>query len=111
MAIAWIYRSDYARAGFPMATVVDPTGKAPARQALLCSISLFLCSLLPTVLGYTSSLYAVVAAIAGAWYIFHAIQFYQPGSRDIAARNLFFVSIVYLPLVLAVLVTDRLLIG
>jgi protoheme IX farnesyltransferase len=75
----------------------------------VCTITLVLCSLLPTVLGFTTAAYAVVAGIAGTWFLVRSIRFLDPATRDSEARQLFFASIAYLPILLAALVIDRIL--
>jgi len=111
MAIAWTYREDYQRAGFPMTTVVDATGATAAKKALVCTLALVVCSLLPTFLGYTTPAYAIVAGSTGAWFLLRAIRFLDPESRNSEARRLFFASIAYLPILLATLVIDRLILA
>ena len=109
MAIAWTHREDYRRAGFPMATVVDGSGRTASLKAFVCTITLVLCSLLPTVLGFTTAAYAAVAGIAGTWFLVRSFRFLAPSTRDSEARRLFFASIAYLPILLAALVIDRIL--
>lgn len=107
MAIAWIFRKDYADAGFPMISVIDSSGHRVARQSLTFTLLLIICSLLPTLLGYTSFFYALIAVGSGLWILIKALRFTQKDNRDAAARQLFVVSIAYLPLLLAALVIDR----
>ena len=110
-ALAWTYRRDYANARLPKSTVVDPTGRRAARDSLLFTIALVLCSLLPVALHLATPVYGVVAALAGAWFLRCAWAFARASGteRDAPARRLFLASIAYLPLTLAVLVADRLL--
>jgi protoheme IX farnesyltransferase len=111
LALAWTYRRDYAAAHLPMSTVVDPTGRRAGRDSLIFSVLLVVCSLLPVVLGLASPLYGVVAAVAGGWFLRRTWEFARATEqeRDAPARRLFLASIAYLPLLLAVLVADRLL--
>ena len=53
LAIAWIYREDYARAGFPMLPVIEPDGRSTARQAVIYALALLPVSLAPTLVGMT----------------------------------------------------------
>jgi len=109
MAIAWLYRDDYAQGGFVMSTVNDPTGQDAARQSLFHCIALLAISLLPSILGYTSLAYGAAALACGAFYLMTAIRFWRAGGeqRTPASRKLFLASIAYLPLLLGALVVDR----
>jgi protoheme IX farnesyltransferase len=110
-ALAWTYRRDYAAARLPMSTVVDPSGRLAARDSLLFTILLVICSLLPVVLHLATPVYGLVAAISGGWFLRRAWAFSRATAdgRDAPARRLFLASIAYLPLTLAALVVDRLL--
>ncbi|AWT59402.1 MAG: Protoheme IX farnesyltransferase [Candidatus Moanabacter tarae] len=107
MAIAWTYRDDYSRAGFPIASVTDPTGTVVSLQSLVTTILLVTCSLLPTALQFTSIFYSIIAIISGIWFLYYSICFLSRNNRDRAARRLFIVSIAYLPILLGALVVDR----
>lgn len=107
MAIAWSFRADYAKAGFPMLAVIDQKGDRVARWALLNGIALFVVSLLPVMLGYTGWIHAAAAVFFGLWMLKHCIAFMKSSDRDDAAKKLFFNSIIYLPAVLFSLVIDR----
>jgi protoheme IX farnesyltransferase len=103
MAISWMYRDDYARAGFEMVSVHDTTGRATARQAILYSLALIAASLTPWFAGLTGPTYAVAAATIGTMLLFSAVRFYHDGSRTTAAR-LFMASNLYLIAVMTMLV-------
>lgn len=107
MAIAWTFRKDYAAAGFPMLTVVDPTGRKAGYWALANAAALLVISLLPLAWNLCGWLYAAVASIFGVWILVRSYRFAFDHNRDIAARKLFFNSILYLPAVLFALVIDR----
>lgn len=107
MAIAWTHRHDYAKAGFLMSTVVEPSGRLSAFKSLVFTIGLLVTSLLPTYFGYTTIYYALVAVAAGLWMLHRALRFCRSEIRDEAARQLFLTSIGYLPLLLSALVLDR----
>ncbi len=111
LALAWTYRHDYAAARLPMSTVVDPSGRRAARDTMIFTVALVICSVLPTVLGLASNVYGLVAACAGGWFLCRAWAFARAtgSERDRPARRLFLASLGYLPLVLAALVADRLL--
>lgn len=105
-AIAWTHRRDYASGGFIMLSNADSNGDKVARQAFVFSIALFLSSLLPWFLGYSTWIYGLVALLGGIYLLRPAIAFLNPDIRDLAARKLFFASIFYLPALLVPLVID-----
>lgn len=108
MAIAWMYRKDYAAAGMRMFPVDRPDGRETGWHSVVFTAVLLICSLLPGFLGYTTLMYQSVALLAGLWFFYRAWAFRAPQTADdTAARKLFFASISYLPLILAVLVLDR----
>jgi len=106
MAIAWIYREEYARAGFKMLPVVDPEGRRTGRQAVSHTLALLGVSLCPFLFNLTGPIYLVGALILGLAFVWFAIQFSR--DRTIArARQLFYASLLYLPLLLVVMVLDK----
>jgi protoheme IX farnesyltransferase len=107
-AIAWLYRDDYARGGFAILPVVDPHGARTAAQTVLFTLALVAVSLLPLLVGGSGWLYGGVAVLLGAWFLGAAVRFARTRSR-VTARRLMLQSIVYLPLILGVLLVDRLL--
>ena len=109
MAIAWMYRNDYAAVNFPMLPVLDETGSKVARWSVFNTFLMVAVSLVPPFLGLTSWVYGGFAAVLGLWYVALAIAFLKPEGRDKAARRLFLCTITYLPLVFAALVIDRLI--
>jgi protoheme IX farnesyltransferase len=109
MAVAWTYRKDYSAVHFPMLPVRDESGVRVAAWSLVNAIALVIVSLLPVVLGHATKAYGLAAAVLGAWFLWRAIVFMRREGRDAAARKLFFASIIYLPIVLAALVADRIL--
>lgn len=109
MAVAWTYRRDYSAVHFPMLPVRDESGGKVAAWSLINTIALVVVSLLPVWLGLTTKFYGLAAAVFGAWFLWRAVVFLHREGRDVAARKLFFASIIYLPLVLAALVVDRLM--
>lgn len=108
LAIAWMYRADYARAGFPMLPVVEPDGGSTARQAVLWAAALVPLSLLPSVLGLAGWVYAAAALALGLGYLAASIGFGRARTAP-AARRLLLASILYLPGILGALLADRLL--
>jgi protoheme IX farnesyltransferase len=106
MAIAWMYRDEYARAGFKMLPVVDPDGHRTGSQALSHTLALIPVSLCPSMMNLTGRFYFVGATILGLVFIWAAVRF----SRQLTlcrARQLFYVSILYLPLLLGLMVLDK----
>lgn len=103
MAISWMYRDDYARAGFAMLSVRDGDGRATARQAIYFSIALLAASVLPVAIGMAGVVYLAAAVIAGSVILFCSIRFYFDTSGRMAAR-LFMVSNAYLVTVMLLLV-------
>jgi heme o synthase len=107
LAIAWLYRQDYARAGFRMLSEGDDQGIATGRQAVLYALALLLVSLLPSVFFGWSAVYFYGALLLGAGFTAMAGNFACSGGSVPAARGLFLASIVYLPLLLALVVLAR----
>ena len=103
LAIAWMFRDDYKAGGCVMLTDRDADGSMTGRQALLYSICLLVISLLPGFLGFNSQLYFYGALLLGLGFSAFAAIFLRRRDRD-SARNLFFASILYLPLLLGLLV-------
>jgi protoheme IX farnesyltransferase len=106
-AIAWTYRKDYAAAGMPMLSVVDPSGTKVSRWTFIWTVLLVASSAMPTLLGYCSWYYFSAALLLGLWFLRAAFLFLDPARRDTQARKVFFISIAYLPLLLTLLVADR----
>jgi protoheme IX farnesyltransferase len=106
LAIAWLYREEYARAGFIMLPNVDADGTRTARQALAHALGLAGVSLLPVLLGLAGTLYLVVAAALGGAFVAVALRFSRALSLT-QARQLFLASILYLPLLLGLLAWDK----
>ncbi len=106
MAIAWMYRTEYARAGFKMLPVMDEQGHRTSRQAVGFTLALFPLSLCPYFFGVAGHLYLASAVVLGLAFIWFAVQF----ARQLTiprARQLFYLSILYLPLVLMAMVVDK----
>ena len=105
-AIAWMYREDYARGGIRMLAVVEPQGESTRKRIVACSVLLILISLLPRLLGMSGSIYAITAVGAGLALLYFGVRFRQE-CTFVRARHVLLASVVYLPLVLAVMVLDR----
>ena len=107
MAIAWLYRDDYGKAGFPLLPVIEPDGRRTGRQAVAYAAALVPASLIPAFVGLSGSVYAAVALALGAALLWLAVRFAVTRS-DRSARWLFFSSITYLPLIWIVMMADKL---
>lgn len=106
LAIAWRYRGEYAEAGLPMLPVVDHDGAMTGRQAAVWAATLVPLSILPTLLGMTGSAYAIGAILLGLMQAALAFRFAFNRS-DENARQLFYASIIYLPLLWMLMVFSR----
>jgi len=106
LAIAWMYREDYANAGCIMISGNDAGGAVTSRQALLYSLCLLLITLLPGIIGFNSPLYFFCALLLGTAFSGFAMNFTICRTRN-AARALFFFSIIYLPVLLGLLVATK----
>lgn len=107
LAIAWLYRDEYETAGFVMLPSVDPDGSRTGRQAVSHTLGLLTVSLLPFLFRITGPIYLIGALILGVAFVYCAVQFSRELTRP-RARQLFFLSIVYLPLMLGLMVFDKL---
>ena len=106
LAIAWIYREDYARAGLPMLPVIEPDGRSTARQSMIYAAALLPVSLAPTLIGMTGSIYFAGALVLSLLFVALAVRFGL--SRSVPdARRLFFGSITYLPLLWVLMIANR----
>ena len=102
LALAWMYREDYARGGFPMLPVEEPTGASTGRQVVLQTLALLVVSLLPYGFQMAGDGYLVAALVLGTAFLGFGVAFAVERSRDRASR-LFLASITYLPLLLGAL--------
>ena len=107
LAIAWMYREDYARGGHRVLPVTDPTGVRTAVEAVLWAALLVPVSLAPALWtdGVVGPVAVAIAMVAGLMFLVRAIGFLRERT-DARARKLFFASIIYLPVVLVALVGD-----
>lgn len=107
LAIYWLYKEDFARAGFPVLPVIDPSGSYTFRQVLIGSLLLLPLGLTPTLFGVSGLVYFVTAFACGLLMLSCSLWLAAEPSRS-RARGLFFASLVYLPVVLIVMLVDRL---
>lgn len=106
LAIAWMYRDDYARAGYAMLPVIEPDGRSTARQAVAYAAALLPMSLAPTIAGMATSTYFVGAFVLTLLFLGLTIRFAM--TRHVTdARRLFFGSITYLPLLWILMIVGR----
>jgi len=106
LAIGWMYRDDYAKAGFPMLVVIDRDGDATARLMLVYAITLMPVSLLLVSSGAAGHLYFWCAVAAGALYTWAAYKAGADRSRE-SARRLLLASVVYLPVLFGALFVEH----
>lgn len=106
LAIAWMYREDYTRAGILMLPVVEPDGRVTGQQIVLYTVMLLPVSLLPTLLGTAGKIYFVGAIVLGLLFLYFSLRAAFSKSRQ-AARQLLLASVIYLPLLFILMVLDR----
>jgi heme o synthase len=112
MAIAWLYRDDYAKAGIRMLPVVQPDGWSTASEALVYAVLMIPVSAVPFYLHLTGPIYLLAAMILGLGYLVYTIRFTRiTRSLSVAesrgyARDLLRASVIYLPLLLTVMMLN-----
>jgi protoheme IX farnesyltransferase len=106
LALAWLFREEYERAGFPVLPVVEPSGRSTARQAVIYTAALLPVSLAPALTGLAGPLYFAVALVLGVAFLALAIRFSLDLHRR-SARQLFLGSLVYLPLIWIFMIATR----
>ncbi len=106
LAIAWMYRDEYERAGFVMLPSRDPDGSRTGRQAVSHTLGLIPVSISPVVLGVAGLVYFAGALLLGAVFLWSAIRFSREMTR-LRARRLFLASILYLPALFILLAADK----
>lgn len=106
LAIAWMYKEQYAKAGIKMLPVVERDGRITARQIVLFAIMMVPVSLAPFFLGFAGLVYLIGATILGIWFLFESVQTARAKTVE-RARRLLMVSVMYLPLIFGLLVADH----
>jgi heme o synthase len=106
LAIAWMYREDYSRAGILMLPVVEPDGRITAQQIVVYTVLLLPVSLLPAALGMSGKVYLFGAIILGLAFLFSSLRAAFSKSRQ-EARRLLLASVIYLPLLFILMVLDK----
>lgn len=106
LAIAWMYREQYAKAKILMLPVVEPSGKLTAQQIVLFTVMLLPISITPFFIGLTGWVYLVGASLLGIWFLYESIQTARAKTVE-KARRLLLVSVLYLPVIFALLVFTK----
>ncbi|MDA0999408.1 MAG: heme o synthase [bacterium] len=106
LAIAWLYRDEFARAGIRLLPVEEPDGKSTGRQVINHCVALLPVSLMPTLVGLAGPVYFFTALALGLAYLYFGVRLSMERNTA-AARRLFYASLGYLPLVLLVMVLDQ----
>jgi protoheme IX farnesyltransferase len=114
-ALAWLYRKDYARAGFQMLTVHDEDASQTSRHVFWCIVGLIPVSIILTLVGVTGWKYSLVALIVGLFFLVYGALFLRFSGYQFSAvkvnyysRQLFFASLWYLPVLMIGMVVDKL---
>ena len=106
LAIAWIYRNDYEKAGFKMISIGLNAKQNTGRIAVFCCLALFPAAISPYLMELSGVLYCVGAMVLTAYFIGLSWKFSREMTLD-SARRLFYYSLLYLPLLLGLMIWDR----
>ncbi len=106
LAIAWLYRDQYAKAGIKMLPVLEPSGRITVRQIVLFTVMLVPVSLAPYFLRFSGPYFLAGAILLGLWFLVESIRMARVKSVE-RARRLLLVSVLYLPLLLVLAVIDH----
>lgn len=106
LALAWMYRSDYARGGFCMLPVADQRGRVTCLMILLYTLALLPLGLAGTMIGLAGWTFAIGATVLGLGFFWLGVQLYLDRS-EARARRVFLGSLAYLPLLLVLMLADR----
>jgi len=106
LAIAWMYRDDYARAGIRMLPVVEPDGMSTSRQIVLYASTLIPVSLFPALLGMSGKIYLVGSLALGFWFLYTGVRVAFERT-NVRARQVLLASVIYLPVIYGLMVFDR----
>ena len=113
-AIAWMYRTDYARAGIRMLPVVEPDGESTSRRMLYFSLALLPISLLPSFMGMAGRIYLVGAVVLGFALLYFGIRLaflnlpLSSAPSKMRARHVLQATVIYLPLLFALMMGNSL---
>lgn len=106
LAIAQLYREDYACAGFQLLPVIEPDARSSGRQVVSNCLALVVVGLLPTLVGLAGPVYFIAALLCGIAFLSYGIAFARVRT-EASARQLMFASLLYLPAVLIVMALDK----
>jgi protoheme IX farnesyltransferase len=106
LAIAYLYREDFAKAGIQFLPVIEPDGQSTNRQIIVHCSALLVVSLLPTLIGLAGAIYFVAAFVLGIGFLASGVRLVMAPTRA-GARRLLFASLIYLPALLLVMALDR----
>ncbi len=107
LAIAQMYRDDYARGGFALLPVVDPDGTSTARQILTYSLALVSVGMVPTLLGLAGPIYFAASIVLGIGMLAPSYRLAR-SAKTADARRVMFASLIYLPVLFAIMAADKL---
>ena len=106
LAIAWMYRADYERAGLKLLPVIHPDGRSTGHQVVINCLALLTVGLIPTLIGLAGPSYFVTALLLGIVFLGYGIRF-AILRTTVAARRLLLASYLYIPLQLGMMSFDR----
>ena len=106
LAIAYIYRKDYADAGLKLLPVIHPDGRSTRRQIVINCVALFGIGLLPTLFNISGGLYFLVALLVGGMFLISGIYFDKKPTVK-TARYVLYASLLYLPLIFITMAIDK----
>ena len=106
LAIAWMYREDYSRAGLRMLPPEDPDGRLTSRQIIAFLVALVLVSMVPPLIGQVGKIYLFGAAVLGSYFLLHGARLAR-NRTNVLARRLVLASVLYLPLVFGLMMFDK----
>jgi protoheme IX farnesyltransferase len=106
LSIAWLYREDYERGGFPMLPVIDKDGRQTSRQIILETLALLCITLLPATLGVFDQFYFVGAFFLGVVFLYMGIRLAR-AKNAFSARRLLLTSVLYLPSLLILMMIAK----
>lgn len=106
LAIAWMYREQYKKAGIKMLPVIEENGKYTARQIVVFAVMLLPVSVAPFFFGISGMIFLIGAVVLGLWFLFVSVQTARSKSV-VMARKLMFVSVLYLPVFFLLMVLGR----
>jgi protoheme IX farnesyltransferase len=106
LAIACLYREDFAKAGIQFLPVIEPDGESTNRQIIVHCLALLVVGLLPTLIGLAGAIYFIAAFLLGIGFLASGVSLVMTPTRA-GARRLLFASLIYLPALLLVMALDR----